>query len=174
MAKFDGCKVTKWKQGEYEFAIRNFDPFLAIEIRGELQKVLVPGLGGAASGLDKTSGEGEMVMAIGGALKALSQSVSGKVLRQSAEMLLDSEYVAVREKGEKSFFPADSDKLAAIYWGRPFDMVALCVKVFQVNYLDFSTSCSVPTGVRELVESIRVMTQDSSESNLEEESSSTE
>ena len=156
---FDGGKVTKWKQGGYEFAIRSFDPFLGLEILGELQKVLVPAIGGAADGLQKNTADGEMIVAIGGALKQLSQSVSGKILRQSAELLLDSEYVAVKGKGDKSYLPADKDKLAAIYWGRPFDMVALCIKVFEVNFLDFSTSCSVPTGVREMVEAIQQMVQ---------------
>jgi DNA-binding transcriptional regulator YdaS (Cro superfamily) len=172
MAKFDGGKVTKWKQGEYEFAIRNFDPFLAMEVLGDLQKVLVPALGGAATGVN-SSGEGvEVVAAIGGALKNISQSVSGKVLRESAELLLDSEYLAVKEG--RSFVPADKDKLAAIYWGRPFDMVALCIKVFEVNFLDFSTSCSVPTGVREAVSAIQQMVQEQPENTSDESSSSTE
>lgn len=171
---FDGGKITKWKQGEYEFAIRNFDPFLGLEVLGELQKVLVPALGGAANGMTKTEGQGEVIAAIGGILTALSTSVSGKVLRQSAELLLDSEYVSVKKKGEKSFVPADRDNLAVIYWGRPFDMVALCVKVFEVNFMDFSTSCSVPTGIREVVEAIKQTVQGLSESSSDSESSSIE
>ena len=156
---FDGGKVTKWKQGDYEFAIRRFDPFLGLEVLGELQKVLVPAIGGAAD----SHGEekfGVTLAAIGGAITALSKSVSGKVLRQSAELLLNSEYVAVKGKDKKDFVSADKDTLSAIYWGRPFDMVALCVKVFEVNFLDFSTSCSVPTGVRETVNAIRSMVQE--------------
>lgn len=163
---FDGGKITKWKQGEYEFAIRQFDPFMGLEILGELQKVLIPALGGAA-GAQEGAELGATLAAIGGALTSISQSVSGKVLRQSAELLLDAEYIAVKGKGEKEFIPADKDRLSTIYWGRPFDMVALCVKVFEVNFLDFTTSCSVPTGVRETINEFRQTVQGLSENTLE-------
>lgn len=171
---FDGGKITKWKQGDYEFAIRQFDPILAIEVIGDLQKVVIPAAGGAANGVAINGEHNEIVAAIGGILEALSLRVSGKVLRQSVELLLDSEYISVKEKGSKEFVSADRDKLSSIYWGRPFDMVALCIKVFEVNYLDFSTSCSVPTGVRETADEIKQMVQGLSGSISKNESSSTE
>jgi hypothetical protein len=161
---FDGGKVTKWKQGDCEFAIRQYNPFLAMRILGDLQKLIVPALGGAANGLSENGEQADMIAALGGALKNIAQLVDGTTLEKAMTMLLDSEYVAVKQCGAKSFTPADMDTLAAIYWGRPFDMVALCLKVFQVNYLDFTTSCNVPIGIREAVNAILSMVQDESES----------
>ena len=160
---FDGGKITKWKQGDCEFAIRQYNPFLAMRILGDLQKLIVPALGGAANGLSENGEQADMIAALGGALKNIAQLVDGATLEKAMTMLLNSEYVAVKQGGAKSFTPADQDTLAAIYWGRPFDMVALCLKVFSVNYLDFTTSCNVPTGVREAVNAILSMVQDESE-----------
>lgn len=164
---FDGGKIVKWRQGDYEFAIRQMNPFYAMSVLGDLQKIIVPALGGAAGGVEQDAEQSEIVSAIGGMLKALSTSVDGKTLMQSAKLLLDSEYVSVKADGGK-FVHADEDILATVYWGRPFDMVALCLKVFQVNYLDFTNSCSVPIGVQNAVNEIMSMVQEKSENNLEE------
>ena len=158
---FDGGKVIKWKQGDNEFAIRQFNPFLAMRILGDLQKMLVPALGGAANGISQNPEQAETIAAIGGALKNIAELVDGKTLEKSIKLLLDSEYLSVKKKDAKSFEMAGEDVLATIFWGRPFDMVALAFKVFQVNYLDFTTSCSVPTGVREFVNGVMSMVQDS-------------
>lgn len=165
---FDGGKITKWKQGDYEFAIRQMNPFYAMSVLGDLQKIIVPALGGAAGGVENNTEQSELVSAVGGMLKTLSTSVDGKTLMRSAKLLLNEEFLSVKGKGDKSFASADEDTLAMIFWGRPFDMVALCLKVFQVNYLDFSKSCSVPTGVRNAVNEVLQMVQDESENTLNE------
>ena len=126
--------------------------------------------------------EGKMVKTIVKAIQSsdlgINPSDDGHVIRLVFPELTEERRKQlakdVKKKGEKSFIPADRDNLAAIYWGRPFDMVALCVKVFEVNFMDFSTSCSVPTGVLEIVEAIKQTVQGLSESSSDSESSSIE
>ena len=50
---WDGGKFTKFKQGEYVFSIRQFAPFKAIKVLGDLQKIITPALAGALTGLQK-------------------------------------------------------------------------------------------------------------------------
>lgn len=154
---FDGGKVTKWKQGEYEFSIRQMNPFRAMKVLGDLQKLIVPALGGAAAGLQDSAENKEMYATIAGALRQLATDMDGDSLEKACTLLLNTEYIAVKAPDSKNFVYADIDGLAAIYTGRPWDMLALCVKVFEVNFLDFSKSSSVPIGVQKAVAEIRAM-----------------
>lgn len=156
---FDGGKITKWKQGDFEFSIRQMNPFKAMKVLGDLQKLIIPALGGAAAGLNDSSENTEVVSAIGGALANIADNVDGDKLEQACKLLLDTEYIGVKEKDSKSFVSVDSDGLEAIYTGRPWDMLALCYKVFEVNFLDFSKSSSVPIGVRKALSEIKTMFQ---------------
>ena len=152
---FDGGKITKWKQGDFEFSIRQMNPFKAMKVLGDLQKLIIPAIGGAAAGLNDSSENAEVVSASGGALANIADNVDGDKLEQACKLLLDTEYIGVKEKDSKSFVSVDSDGLEAIFTGRPWDMLALCYKVFEVNFLDFSASSSVPIGVRNVVNEIR-------------------
>jgi hypothetical protein len=75
-------------------------------------------------------------------------------------LLLDTEYLAFKGPNDKQFRAVSKDDLAAIYTGRPWDLLALCAKIFDVNFLDFSTSSSVPTGIQKAVRDIRQMISD--------------
>lgn len=153
---FDGGRITKWKQGDYEFSIRQMNPFLAMKVLGELQKILLPVIGGAVEGLKDSTDNAEMVATIGGALGKIAESVDGAKLYAACELLLDTDYLAVRGS-DKQFRIMSKDDLAMIYTGRPWDLLAFCAKIFEVNFLDFSTSSSVPTGIRKAVSDIRTM-----------------
>lgn len=152
---FDGGKITKWKQGDCEFSIRAFNPFYAMRVLGDLQKILVPIIGGAAASIQDAPENGETVAAVGGALRQAAGTLDGVILEKTCKLLLNPEYIGVKTKDSKQFSYADEDTLTQIYWGRPWDMLALCAKVFEVNYLDFSKSSSVPTGVIEVITEIR-------------------
>jgi hypothetical protein len=156
---FDGGKITKWKQGEYEFSIRQMSPFKAMKVLGDLQKLIIPALGGAAAGLNDSSENAEVVSAVGGALANIAETVDGDKLEQACKLLLNVEYIAVKEKGAKDFSYVSVEDLEAVFTGRPWDMLALCYKVFEVNFLDFSTSSSVPTGVQKALSEIKTMFQ---------------
>lgn len=152
---FDGGKITTWKQGNVEFAIRQFNPFYAMTVLGDLQKLLLPTIGGAVEGLRNDKIENDMIAAAKGALVQMAKSLDGKALEKACKLLLDADYIGVKMEGKKDFERATEDVLAEVYWGRPWDMVALCVKVFEVNFMDFTKSSSVPTGVIEVIEEIK-------------------
>lgn len=151
---FEGGKVTKWRQGDYEFAIRQLNPFKAMKLLGELQQIVIPVVGGAVGGLKDSADDAEVIATVGGALSQLATSLDGDKLEHACKLLLDVDYLAVSEKGG-SFERVGIDDLEAIYTGRPWDMLALCAKIFEVNFLDFSASSSVPIGVRNVVKEIR-------------------
>ena len=155
---FDGGKITKWKQGEYEFSIRQMSPFKAMKVLGDLQKVIIPALGGAAAGLNNTNNDAlittELIASVGGALFTLTERLNGDELEKACKLLLDTEYLAVKESKSKSFVQVSQEDLEAIYTGRPWDMLALCVKIFEVNFMDFSQSSTVPIGVQKLIAEI--------------------
>lgn len=156
MLSFDGGEVTIWNQGSYDFSIRRFNPFLAMRILGELQKLLVPALGGALDGAsDDMNDVAALGSAVGGALLKMAEVVDGEKMEKAARLLLDGNYISVSESGKKDYSRLDDGTIAAVFTGRPFDLIALCGKIFAVNYMDFSKSSSVPTGVRQFVEGIR-------------------
>jgi hypothetical protein len=130
------------------------NPFKAMKVLGELQKIIIPAVGGAVAGLQDSSDNAEIVATVGGALGQLATSLDGDKLERACKLLLDCEYLAVKEKGGQSMRVSE-DELEAIYTGRPWDMLALCYKVFEVNFLDFSQSSSVPIGVQRTVNEIR-------------------
>ena len=156
---FDGGKITKWTQGDFEFSIRQMNPFRAMKVLGDLQKLIIPAIGGAAAGLNDSSENAEVVSAIGGALANIAENVDGDKLEQACKLLLNVEYIAVKEKGAKDFSYVSVEDLEAVFTGRPWDMLALCYKVFEVNFLDFSKSSSVPIGVQKALSEIKTMFQ---------------
>jgi hypothetical protein len=157
---FDGGKITKWRQGDYEISIRQMNPFRSMKVLGDLQKILLPVIGGAVEGLKDSSDNAEMIAAIGGALGQIAGNVDGDKLEKACDLLLDTEYLAFKGPNDKQFRAVSKDDLAAIYTGRPWDLLALCAKIFDVNFLDFSTSSSVPIGIQKAVRDIRQMISD--------------
>lgn len=154
---FEGGKITKWRQGDYEISIRQMNPFRSMRVLGDLQKILLPVIGGAVEGLKDSSDNAEMIAAIGGALGQIAGNVDGDKLEKACDLLLDTDYLAVKGENDKQFSAVDKNDLAAIYTGRPWDLLALCAKIFEVNFLDFSTSSSVPIGIQKAVNDIRQM-----------------
>jgi len=153
---YDGGEVTIWNQGEYDFSIRRFNPFLAMRVLGELQKLIVPAISGALNNADDSVENIEVLGgAVGGALAKLAEVIDGEKMEKATRLLLDGNYIAVSSAGKKDFQRIDDGIVAAVFTGRPLDLLALCGKIFAVNFMDFSTSSSVPTGVRQFIEGIR-------------------
>lgn len=160
MIAFDGGEITTWTQGKYDFSIRRYNPFLAMRVLGELQKLLVPALGGALESSENATDIAALGGAVGGAVAKIAEVVDGDKMEKAVRILLDGNYVSVSEAGKKNFQRLDEGTVAAVFTGRPFDMIALCGKVFEVNFLDFSKSSSVPTGVRMFVDGILAIFRD--------------
>lgn len=158
---YSGGSVKKYDQGQYTFAIRQMPPFRAIKVLGELQKVVLPPLGGAAKGLKSTDKDkdirdpafiGKTVM---DALNGLAEHVDGDQLERAAALLLDPDYIGVAPLHTKDFQQLDESAVNEVFSGRIFDMVVLMIQIFKVNYLDFTKLCCVPTGVRETLAEIK-------------------
>lgn len=158
---YHGGETKKWDQGQYTFAIRQFPPFHAMKVLGELQKVLAPALGGAIGGIkpETLDQDTNNVIFIGNtvadALNGLARSMDGDTLEKVSSMLLDPDYVSVAPLHTKDFQQLDESAVNEVYSGRIFDMIVLMVQVFKVNYLDFSKLSSVPTGALETLRGLK-------------------
>ncbi len=145
-------KPDEYRLGESVFYIRRFEPFTAMKVLGDLQKIILPALGAAAkevNGIDLDSpDEGLDALAgmLGGALAALPQHVDGAKLENAARMLLNPDYVSVSPDGLKSPVRLSEDVAIVVFEGRVMDMFAVMAEVFRVNFMDFSKLSSVPTG----------------------------
>lgn len=161
---WDGGKFTKFQQGEYIFSIRQFAPFKAIKVLGDLQKIITPALAGSLTGLQKAP-EADMddwlslAPVFSDALYQIAAGVDGDKLQKAMLLLLDKNYVAVEvtaNNGTKTFTQLDEGLINEIFTGRTFDLLALMVEVFKINFLDFSRLSSLPTGVREAFGEIKL------------------
>ena len=168
---YRGGETKKYDQGDYTFAIRPFPAFHSMRVLGDLQKVVVPALGGAVGGLKPESLDMDTsdVKFIGGAvadaLNNLAKTLDGETLERAAELLLDPQYVSVAPLHTKDFQPLDEGAVNEIFSGRIIDLIALMVQIFKVNYADFSKLSSVPTGVRKALGEIKSSFLASSQTN---------
>ena len=168
---YRGGETKKYDQGDYTFAIRPFPAFHSMKVLGDLQRVVVPALGGAIGGLKPESLDMDTsdVKFIGGAvadaLNNLGKTLVGETLERAAELLLDPQYVSVAPLHTKDFQPLDEGAVNEIFSGRIIDLIALMVQIFKVNYADFSKLSSVPTGVRKALGEIKSSFLASSQTN---------
>lgn len=168
---YRGGETKKYDQGDYTFAIRPFPAFHSMKVLGDLQKVVVPALGGAIGGLKPESLDMDTsdVKFIGGvvadALNNLAKTLDGETLERAAELLLDPQYVSVAPLHTKDFQPLDEGAVNEIFSGRIIDLIALMVQIFKANYADFSKLSSVPTGVRRALGEIKSSFLASSQTN---------
>lgn len=149
-------KPVEYRQGDTLFMIRLFEPFEAMRVLGELQKVLAPLLGGAAKGADgkvldaEADSVGAWAGILGNALENLPAHLNGEQFETLSRMLLRPDYISVSQDGTtKGLIKLSEEVVDEVFAGRPFDMIALMVNIVKANYLDFSKLSSVPAGVRE-------------------------
>lgn len=177
---YSGGKTTKYEQGQYVFAIRQFTPFYAMRVLGELQKIISPALGGALEGLKTSNGDAQlndmavMTNGVSDALLKLAKTMNGEQLETAAMLLLDADYVSVAPRKTNDFQVLDESAINEVFSGRMIDMFALMVQVFKVNFLDFSKLSSVPTGVRKTLAEIKQSFQGNAAKNSSKKDSSTE
>lgn len=113
--------------GGYKFGIARMDAFSALEVFGDLQKELLPALGG----LMKPEGEQDGTAQ---ALSVLSGSLSGKSLTKWANRLLDPDYISVEnEDGVLEKLTADRRE---IVFDNAVEILELMVAVIRENFAD--------------------------------------
>lgn len=147
---------VEYRQGDTLFMIRLFEPFEAMRVLGELQKVLAPLIGGAAKGANgkvldaDVNSVGAWAGILGSALENLPAHIDGEQFEELSRMLLRPDYVSVSQDGTtKELIKMSEQVVDEVFAGRPFDMIALMIHVVKANYLDFSRLSSIPAGVRE-------------------------
>jgi hypothetical protein len=137
--------------GDNTYYIRRFQPFLALEILGNLQKQFAGPILAQLDGKETPRNEaGEIVLnpeagqRMMESLSRLSEKLDGTTLRKIAETLVDKEYISVSING------ADPRKLDATAQGLAFESVAdiftLCWEVLKFNYSEVIARLSSPTG----------------------------
>lgn len=140
-----------YKQGEYTFYITRYDPFEAMRVLGNLQKILGPIFGGALKSAKMDSDlakKKDYLPMIGGALTELPNKLSGEQFLSLCRMLLRSDYISVKNPETGDTRKLTEPIINEVFEGRPFDMLALMFEVVKVNFLDFSRLSSIPAGAR--------------------------
>ena len=139
------------KIGENVYYITRFQPFYALEVFGDLQKLLV---GPFISQLDgketPKNANGEMVLnaeagkSMMAAFANLSDRLDGKTLRKVAEMLITKDNVSVSIDGaEPRRMDASAQGLAI---ESPADIIELALEVAKFNYSEVIARLMSPTG----------------------------
>lgn len=129
--------------GDNDFFIRRYDPFLALEILGDLQKQFA---GPMLSMIDGKAGgsEEQNQAALMAAFAKLSATMDGKTLRALAERLLNPEYVSVSIGGAE---PRKLDASAVMMsLSGAGDIIRLCWAVVSHNYSEVLARLASPTG----------------------------
>lgn len=148
---------TKYQMGNDVFFIQQIPPFEGLEVLGEVQKVLLPAIGGALMGVNASSGADAKetgINAIYMIMDSLPQHLDGASLQKLERLLIDHQYIAVKKGGKGDAIALDEDVINEIFTGRTLDLIALMFKVFKVNFGDFSKLSGIPAGIRRVLETI--------------------
>lgn len=129
-------RTTEVTIGETVFFIRQFDAFTQLRLFGDLQKEILPALGGVINVIADKSADGEKVDAMAiDAMRNLSERLGGAALEKWARLLLDGEYVAYQMTGERQSNKLDKVALATAF--TDFSQVLeLMYHVGKVNFAD--------------------------------------
>ena len=166
-------KPTEYKMGDATFYIHIMPPLVAMRVLGELQKTLAPILGGMTKEVTKDSdkqidGLAVIGAALGEALMAMPSHLDGERLEMLCKLLLNADYIGVSTDGLKTPTKLTESVLNDVFIGRPFDILILMYKVFEVNFLDFSKLCGVPIGVQNALAELKRTYMEAVPQNLKE------
>ena len=164
----DRFNRKSFQLGEDTFFIQLIPPKESIKAWTEVQKILLPALGGAMEGMNiSVEDENEKwVNMVASACQTLPYTLDAEKVEKLYSYLLNPEYVAVQRKEDKTPIRLTEDIVDEIFTGRTFDLFFLMAKVVQVNYLDFSRLFSLPIGLRTNAEEIQQKVMASLGSNL--------
>lgn len=137
--------------GENTFYIQNYDPFTAIKVLGDLQKVASPLIAEMTEGF--TGGKSKDIMDVDlqsaevmmRGLKAICMSMhkylDGDTLLRVLKMLLDSKMIAVDYNGRPTAL--NENVVTAVFNGDLMGMLELAYHVIRINFADvFTTAAS--------------------------------
>ena len=153
----DRFNRKSFQLGEDTFFIQLIPPKESIKAWTEIQKVLLPALGGAMEGMQIESADEteHWTNVVASAFQTLPYTLDADKAEKLYSYLLNPEYIAVQRKEDKTPIRLSEDVIDEIFTGRTFDLFILMGKIVQVNYLDFSNLCGVPIGFRRNAEEIK-------------------
>ena len=162
----DRFNRKSFQLGEDVFFVQLIPPKESIKAWTEVQKVLLPALGGAIEGMNIASADENehWVNVVASAFQTLPYTLDADKVEKLYSYLLNPEYVAVQRKEDKTPIRLTEDLIDEIFTGRIFDLFYVMAKVIQINYMDFSKLSSVPIGFRQSAEQIREKVTESLES----------
>ena len=153
----DRFNRKSFQLGEDTFFIQLIPPKESLKAWTEVQKVLLPALGGAMEGMQIASADEteHWTNVVASAFQTLPYTLDADKVDKLYSYLLNPEYIAVQRKEDKTPIRLTEDIVGEIFTGRTFDLFVLMAKIVQVNYLDFSKLCGVPIGFRRNAEEIQ-------------------
>lgn len=177
---YTGGKITEVEIGGNVFYIRQFDPFRAIGVLGELQKVISPILGGLAGAVSKNGIDKDIadLSVVAGALQEIFESLpehlDGDKLQSLSKKLLNKDFIGVSVGGEGKPVMLDAGAINEVFTGCPYDMLRLMYEVAKANYADFSMLSNIPGGLQGVFGEMKSKFLGNLQKNLNQKSSSGE
>ncbi|MCA7086048.1 hypothetical protein K7G19_20880 [Cupriavidus sp. DB3] len=124
--------------GDTEFIIRKIDPFLALQIFGDLQRDILPAVGHLLEGVFAEGKDVQVAAktdaAVAEAVRELSSKLDGASLTAWADRLFNPEFIAVSINGRESKLTKEMRALAFRDAG---DILELMFHVIRHNFADF-------------------------------------
>jgi len=142
---FTGGQIHEYPQGDNTFYLRPMDPFLSINLLGELTKTLSPIAGKASSAVLGEGGkEGKSIFeqelnarSIEGIFTAIAENVDGPKIESLMKKLLNEQYISVKMPGQEPV-RLTREAIAELFTGNPQNMLLLALEVIKVNYGGFT------------------------------------
>ena len=147
--------ITEFEWDKYTFYIRPMEPFTALELLGDLQRLILPAIGDAVGTEDvevvKQMSFAELLsktnIDFGKGIKTFSDAVPGRLLKTHVTTILNPEYIGVKMPDIDEPVKLDKARQTIIFSGHILGMLALTRKVLEVNFADFFTTTDAVSGV---------------------------
>ena len=148
--------MTEFTYKDYTFYISPMEPFAALTLLGDLQKIAFAAIGDALSVDDKKEKENIKKMTIrdilssnidiGKGIKTFSESLPGTLLATHMKTILNPECISVKSIEMDSPVKLDKARQVEVFRGNLYAMMQVAKKILEVNYKDFLDEISLPTG----------------------------
>ena len=132
------------------FHVQCFDPFTALRVLGDLQRVLSPIVGSMVGSANAADVESINILSksISNICNGLHEYVDGETLVKLIEMLVREDYISVSIEGGTPK-RLSKDLVNLVFNGNPGGVLELAYEVVKVNYGGFFTIFSTLFGGQE-------------------------
>lgn len=118
--------------------IKKFDPFLAVAIAGDLQKLVIGPAGAMFSYAGGQAGIDTSDYSIERAIEKLSGGLDGEALVKLARKLINPEYISLQTGEMSSPVKATEGNVNQVFTEDPFgSLIQVMTEIVKINYTDF-------------------------------------